>query len=350
MPSPGNFIVAGVLNGAIIVAGSGGSGGPSSATDIYEIAANTWRAGPPMPAGRTLAAAGVANGGLYVVGGTVNGSPAYDAWVFYPATNSRPESWAGVGPMLIGRSQLAAAVVNDVVYALGGMVPGSNPTVPMAANETLSTPPVNTYAVGGGSGNGGGNQALPTVQWQSTNTFVAGVDAGGNAHANALGQTTIVAVLSNGMSCVASSTCATLTVVDTMPPFLSLPGDQNKQATGPSGAVVTYFANANDSIDGQRPVTCNPASSSLFPFGATTVNCSASDLSGNTATGSFVITVVDTNAPFMSAPSGNQTRQATSPAGALVTYTATANDRLMARGRSLAIRRRDRSSRSGRHP
>ena len=174
MPSPGNFIVAGVLNGAIIVAGSGGSGGPSSATDIYEIAAGTWRAGPPMPAGRTLAAAGVANGGLYVVGGTVNGSPAHDAWVFYPATNSRPESWAGVGPMLIGRSQLAAAVVNDVVYALGGMAPGSNPTVPVAANETLSTPPVNTYAVGGG----GGNQALPTVQWQSTNTFVAGVDAG----------------------------------------------------------------------------------------------------------------------------------------------------------------------------
>jgi hypothetical protein len=231
-----------------------------------------------------------------------------------------------VGAMLSPRSQLAAAVVGDVIHVLGGMVPGSNPPTPVADNETLSTPPFNTYAVGGGSGSGGGNQALPTVQWQSTNTFVAGVDAGGNAHANALGLTTIVAVLSNGMSCVSSNTCATLTVVDTQPPYLGLPNNETRQATGPSGATVSFFASANDSVDGPLPVTCSPSSGSPFPFGPTTVTCSASDLSGNTATGFFTITVQDTNPPFMNAPSGNQTRQASSPAGAMVTYTATAND------------------------
>jgi N-acetylneuraminic acid mutarotase len=328
MPSPGSFIVAGVLNGAIVVAGSGGSGGPSSNTDIYEIASNTWRPGPPMPAGRTLAAAGVANGGLYLVGGTVNGSPAHDAWVFYPATNFRPEYWGLVGPMEIGRSQLAAAVVDDVIYALGGMVPGSNPTVPLATNEVLSTPPLNTFAPSGGSaGNGGGNNGLPTVEWQSTNPAVAGIDASGNAHANTLGQTTIVAVLSNGMTCVSSNTCATLTVVDTQAPFLGLPNNQTRQANSPSGATnLTYFVSANDSVDGPRPVTCNPLSGSTFPMGETTVQCSSSDLSGNTANGSFKITVIDTNPPFMNGPNGDQFRMATGPTGAIVTWTMTAND------------------------
>jgi N-acetylneuraminic acid mutarotase len=88
MPSPGSFIAAGVLNGAIVVAGSGSAN--SSATDVYDILGNTWRSAPPMPGGRALAAAGVANGGLYLVGGTVNGSPAYDTWSF---TRRRAPVW-----------------------------------------------------------------------------------------------------------------------------------------------------------------------------------------------------------------------------------------------------------------
>jgi N-acetylneuraminic acid mutarotase len=324
MPSPG-ISIAGVLNGTIVVVGSGGAN--SSATDVYDISSNTWRAGSPMPAGRSLAAAGVANGGLYLAGGTVNGTAAYDTWVYYPATSTRVEGWSGVGSMPTARAQAAAAVVNDVIYVIGGMVPGSGPAVEMATNEALSTPPVNTFAAGGAFlGSSAGSSSLPTVQWQSTNPSTAGVDGSGNAYANAPGQTTIVASASNGMSCTTSNTCATLTVADTAPPFLGLPNDMTFQATGPSGATVSFFASANDSVDGQRPVTCGPSSGSTFPFGETIVTCSASDTSGNTATGTFKITVQDNNPPFMSVPSGNQIRQATSSAGAIVTFTATAND------------------------
>jgi N-acetylneuraminic acid mutarotase len=325
MPSPGSSIAAGVLNGTIVVVGSGSAN--SSATDVYDISSNTWRAGSPMPAGRSAAAAGVANGGLYLVGGTVNGTAAYDTWVYYPATGTRVEGWSGVGPMPTARAQAAAAVVNDVIYLIGGMVPGSGPTVEMATNEALSTPPVNTFAAGGAFiGSSGGSSSLPTVQWQSTNPSTAGVDGSGNAYANAPGQTTIVASASNGMSCTTSNTCATLTVADTAPPFLGLPNNMTFQAAGPSGATVSFFASANDSVDGQRPVTCSPSSGSTFPFGETIVTCSASDTSGNTATGTFTITVQDTNPPFMNVPGGNQIRQATSSAGAIVTFTATAND------------------------
>jgi hypothetical protein len=85
--------------------------------------------------------------------------------------------------MPTARTEAAAAVVNDVIYAIGGMVPGSSPTVELATTEALSTPPVNTFAPGGAFlGNGGGSNSLPTVQWQSTNPSAAGVDGGGNAH------------------------------------------------------------------------------------------------------------------------------------------------------------------------
>jgi hypothetical protein len=85
---------------------------------------------------------------------------------------------------------------------------------------------------------------------------------------------------------------------DTTPPVLSLPSNMTVEATGPAGAVVTYIATANDAVDGSVTVICNPTSGSTFPIGQTTVNCNASDSHGNTANGSFKITVQDTTAPI----------------------------------------------------
>ncbi|WP_393063141.1 HYR domain-containing protein [Streptomyces sp. LN549] len=50
------------------------------------------------------------------------------------------------------------------------------------------------------------------------------------------------------------------------------------------GARITYTATATDAQDGELPVTCTPASGSLFPVGTTTVTCSATDTAGNTGT------------------------------------------------------------------
>ena len=79
--------------------------------------------------------------------------------------------------------------------------------------------------------------------------------------------------------------------IDTKPPILTLPANINTLATSPSGAAVSYVASANDGIDGSVPIACLPASGSTFPLGTTTVNCSSSDSHGNTATGSFTVTV-----------------------------------------------------------
>jgi HYR domain len=83
----------------------------------------------------------------------------------------------------------------------------------------------------------------------------------------------------------------TVTVQDTTPPSLNLPGDITVQAGKPATVTYTPAPTATDLVDGSVPVNCSPASGSVFPLGTTTVNCSATDAHGNTATGSFTVFV-----------------------------------------------------------
>ena len=84
-----------------------------------------------------------------------------------------------------------------------------------------------------------------------------------------------------------------ITVRDLTPPVIAgTPDDFTVPASGPGGAVASYpTPTATDLVDGAVPVTCTPASGSAFQVGTTTVTCSATDLSANTATTTFQITV-----------------------------------------------------------
>jgi hypothetical protein len=125
---------------------------------------------------------------------------------------------------------------------------------------------------------------------------------------------------------LATSGMFNVTVVDTTAPTLNLPANITSEATGPSGAVVTYTATATDAVDPTPTVSCTPASGSTFPLDVTTtVNCTATDAHGNSATGSFTVKVVDTTPPTLTLPA-NITTQATGNSQAAVTYTATATD------------------------
>jgi hypothetical protein len=112
---------------------------------------------------------------------------------------------------------------------------------------------------------------------------------------------------------------------DTTPPVVHVPADITAEATGPSGAVVTFTVTATDNVDGTDPVTCDHNSGDTFPLGTTTVHCSATDAAGNTGTGQFDITVQDTTPPTITTP-GTLTVDATGPSGAVVNYTVTATD------------------------
>jgi hypothetical protein len=116
-----------------------------------------------------------------------------------------------------------------------------------------------------------------------------------------------------------------VTVQDTTPPALTLPGDVTAEATGPAGAPVSYAATASDIVDGAIAPLCDAASGNTFALGTTTITCSATDAAGNRASGSFTVTVVDTTAPDLALPA-DITAEATGAAGAAVTYAATASD------------------------
>src|SRR6185295_3201158 len=77
--------------------------------------------------------------------------------------------------------------------------------------------------------------------------------------------------------------------------------------------------------DGSDAVTCSPASGSTFAIGTTTVTCSATDAHGNTGSCTFTVKVQDTTAPTVNCPA-NMTLEATGPAGATASFTATASD------------------------
>jgi hypothetical protein len=118
-------------------------------------------------------------------------------------------------------------------------------------------------------------------------------------------------------------------VVDTTPPTLTLPGDQNVAATDSSGATVTYSASASDIVDGAITPICSPASGTLFAIGTTQVNCTATDANGNTASGAFnvIVTLNDDQPPTFTPPLPSPpTTEATGPGGASVSWTIAATD------------------------
>ncbi len=129
-----------------------------------------------------------------------------------------------------------------------------------------------------------------------------------------------------------NSATATFNVIvkDTTPPALTVPNNVVAEATSAAGAAVTFAATATDAVTTSPTITyavngVATTSGSTFPLGTTTVTVTAKDAAGNTSTGSFTVTVRDTKPPVITAPA-NIVTEATSAAGAVVTFTATAND------------------------
>jgi len=71
--------------------------------------------------------------------------------------------------------------------------------------------------------------------------------------------------------------------------------------------------------------TCDHNSGDTYPLGTTTVNCSATDAHSNTGSASFTVKVQDTTPPDVTVPS-DITLEATSGAGAVATFSASASD------------------------
>ncbi len=125
----------------------------------------------------------------------------------------------------------------------------------------------------------------------SGTNLVTSVPAKGYVDANDPGRYTLIYRATNATGQVSAIT-RTVVVVDTTPPVIECPTNITIEFATEKGAEVFFAPQATDLCSSYVNVRCTPASGSWFPFGTTTVNCKATDFSGNTATCSFQVTVL----------------------------------------------------------
>ena len=117
-----------------------------------------------------------------------------------------------------------------------------------------------------------------------------------------------------------------VTISDDEDPTISCPGGvMTDSDPGQCDAAVSFSVTASDAC-GSATVSCTPASGSVFPVGSTTVNCTATDAAGNTATCSFNVDVIDNEAPVANCPADITVAGSGASCDANVTYTANVSD------------------------
>jgi GTP:adenosylcobinamide-phosphate guanylyltransferase len=139
----------------------------------------------------------------------------------------------------------------------------------------------------------------------------------------ALGTTVVTATATDAAGNVTKKTFS-VTVVDTTPPVLTVPGDMKVEATSAAGALVTFAAQATDAVSAVK-IVYSKQPGSVFALGTTVVTVTATDAAGNVTTKTFNVTVVDTTPPVLTVPADMKV-EATSCAGAVVTFAAQATD------------------------
>lgn len=133
-----------------------------------------------------------------------------------------------------------------------------------------------------------------------------------------VGTTTVTCNTTSGSSCSFA-----VTVQDTQPPSITCPANVTvSNSPGQCSAAVNYPSPSASDNCGVVGLACSPQSGSTFAVGSTTVNCTATDASGNTASCSFTVTVNDTQPPTITCPA-NVTAVATGTCPATLSKTVT---------------------------
>jgi hypothetical protein len=122
-----------------------------------------------------------------------------------------------------------------------------------------------------------------------------------------------------------TGTVFTMAPPDTTPPIMRCPANIVASTDlGLCSAVVHYTVTAMANPGGATVVS-TPPPGTAFPKGTTTVNCTATDVSGNQSSCSFTVTVNDTQAPSIACP-GNISVGCSIGLVAPVTFAASATD------------------------
>ncbi|MFN8396251.1 MAG: HYR domain-containing protein [Bacteroidia bacterium] len=239
------------------------------------------------PGATTTQTAGLASGATYPIGVTTNTFRATDA---------------------VGNTATCSFTVTVTDNELPTITCPANGSV----NATLgSCSAAFTYTAPVGSDNCAGSTTTQTAGLASGATFPAGVTTNTFRVTDASGN---------------SATCSfTVTVVDNQAPAITCPVNGSVNATsGQCSATFTYTApTGTDNCAGSTTTqTAGLASGATYPVGVTTNVFRVTDASGNTATCSFTVTVVDNQVPTITCPSNISVNNTTGQCSATATYTA----------------------------
>jgi N-acetylneuraminic acid mutarotase len=135
IPTATYFPASAVLDGKIyLISGQGFGNQTTGLTQIYDPNSDTWSTGAPIPVSISQAAAGATTGiaapkAIYVIGGSTEFfKPGENlTQVYFPENNT----WTTASSMPTARAQLAIAVVNDTIYAIGG----TNSRTPLSTSD-----------------------------------------------------------------------------------------------------------------------------------------------------------------------------------------------------------------------
>lgn len=198
---------------------------------------------------------------------------------------------------------LGATVVNCLATDNAGHTANGSFTITVGD----ATPPVVGHTVAGTLGANGWYVSNVDVSFSTEDPETGVASSTGCAAATVSADTagqTFTCTATNGAGASAADTIVVKR--DATAPILTVSGPITTNPTSAAGAVVSYSAPvATDATSGVDTASCLPASGATFAPGVTTVNCSASDLAGNTTTRSFTVTVRDTTPPVITSVVAN---------------------------------------------
>lgn len=111
------FCVAVLDDKLFAIGGATGQGEHTASAEVFDPATWSWTALPPMLEGRSAHGAAVVNGKIHVIGGTKGLYNHASVEVFDPSIGA----WAQLPPTATRRRSLGAAELNGNLYAVGGM-------------------------------------------------------------------------------------------------------------------------------------------------------------------------------------------------------------------------------------
>jgi len=205
------------------------------------------------------------------------------------------------------------------------IIRGSLPTADAGPDQTVEQTSLAGASISlDGSGSVEPNSATLTYEWSWAGGSATDVNP---TITLPLGTTIVTLIVDDGFGSPLDEDLRTDTVsiivTDTTPPELTVPADVTVEQETTDGTVVPLTATATDICDAD--ITIASDAPAIFPLGDTTVTFTATDDSGNSASGSMVVHVVDTTPPDLTVPADVTVEQETTD-GTVVPLTAIASD------------------------